>query len=323
MPKELVHWKVAGRVAELLAGGPFGPALSRCPHALRLGACFHDSLYYLRGEHPQGMRSLPHRLHGSHGEDTFALLALQAAHVRARGHDPAPAAFFVGMVSHIFADAAIHPLVFHLTGNYYDPDPLRRTGAIRRHRALESLMDMVVAGGPEGVLGLSLRAEAQGLECPLPQAYPVDALAAMAGCDGWAAARAVAESLDAFCSMQALCRMQGLARLVRELAPLLPGQLREIAGLFYAPQLWEQRAALTGEIAFRNPASGEERRLSLAALMEEAARATAVFCAAQAQAVFEAGILREPGLGPSLDMGLPGVPVSRAAHFAAQLVPAD
>ena len=180
MPKEVVHWTVAARAAELLSAGPFGPALARCPNGLRLGASFHDTLFYLRGEHPAGMRTLPHRLHGSHGEDTFELLRLQAAHLHARRDEPLPTAFFVGLASHIFADAAIHPLVFFLTGNYYDPDERKRTGAVRRHRALESLLDMVAAGSFEAVLGQSLRSLVNGLEGPLSLACPAQGLAGLA-----------------------------------------------------------------------------------------------------------------------------------------------
>jgi len=323
MPKEIVHWMVAARSAELLAGGPFAPALARCPSGLRLGAVYHDVFFYLRGEHPAGLKALPHRLHGSHGEDSFDLLRLEAAHLHARKADPLPTAFFVGLVSHIFADATLHPLVYHLTGNYYDQDEKRRTGAVRRHRALECLLDMVAAGGPEGVLDQSLRGLVNALEGPLALACPPEALARLAGCDTSAAAKGLAESLETYCTVQSLIRMPTLARLAREFSGLMPGSLRELAALFYAPQLYEQQGEVSGRLRFRNPATGEALQGTLAELMELAARRTAAFCAAQAPSIAAKGVLAGEGVGPSLDMGLPGVPVTEARYFAARLLPAD
>jgi hypothetical protein len=323
MPKEVVHWMVAKRAGELLSSGPYGPALARCPNGLRLGAVWHDILFYLRGEYPAGLKALPHRLHGSHGEDTFALLRLQAAHMRERKDQPLPTALFVGLASHIFADAAIHPLVYHLTGNYYDPDEKRRTGAVRRHRALECLLDMVAAGGPEAVLGQSLRELVNGLEGPLSLAVAPERLAALAGCEAKAVQKGLGDALDTYCTMQALCRMPTLARLLRDVSGILPDGLREIAALFYAPQLYEQRAAVDGRVSYQNPVTGEAFSGTLTGLMEQAARRTAEFCSAQAASIIARGELAGKGSGPSLDMGLPETPAAQARFFAVRLLPTD
>jgi len=323
MPKEIVHWMVAERAAELLAKSPFGPALTRCPKGLRLGAVHHDILFYLRGEHPAGLKALPHRLHGSHGEDSFELLRLHAAHLHQRKIEPLPTAYFVGLASHIFADATLHSLVYHLTGNYYDADEKKRTGAVRRHRALEGLLDMVAAGGLDAVTGQSLRALVEGLEGPLSLACPPELMAGLAGSTAQAAEKAQAEALETFCTMQALSRMPTLSRLLREFSSLLPDSLREIAALFYAPQLYEQRGEVGGRMRYQNPVSGEALSGTLAELMELAARRTAAFCQAQAPSIAASGELKGEGFGPSLDMGLPGVPASQARFFASRLLPAD
>jgi len=323
MPKEIVHWMVAERAGELLSGGPFGPALSRCPSGLRLGAVFHDALFYLRGDHPSGLISLPHRLHGSHGEDSYDLLRLQAAHLHAHKTQPLPTAFFVGLASHVFADATLHPLVYYLTGNYYDADARRRTAAVRRHRALESLLDMVAAGGPDEVREQSLRALVSGLEGPLALACPPESLAALAGCDAKAAQKGLDDALQTYCTMQNLCRMPVLAGLLRDLSGILPASLREIAALFYAPQLYEQQGAVAGRMNYRNPATGDWLYGSLAELMELAARRTARFCASQAPSLTAAGALKDEGSGPTLDMGLPGVPVTQARYFSPNPLPTD
>jgi len=323
MPKEIVHWMVAARAADLLSDGPFGPALARCPNGLRLGAVYHDALFYLRGEHDEGMKALPHRLHGSHGEDSFDLLRLQAAHLHARRTEPLPTAFFVGLASHIFADATLHPLVYHLTGNYYDTDEKRRTGAVRRHRSLECLLDMLAAGGPEEVRDMSLRALLNDLEGPLALACPPESLARLAGCGVDAARKAIGDAFETYYTMQGLCRMPVLAGLLRDFSPFMPGSLREIAALFYAPQLYDQKGAVEGRLGYRNPVTGDRYSGTLAELMELAARRTAGFCAGQAKPLASAGALKDEGVGPSLDMGLPGVSVTQARYFASRLLPAD
>lgn len=323
MPKEIVHWMVAARSAELLAAGPFGPALARCPQGLRLGAVFHDILFYLRGEHPAGLKSLPHRLHSSHGEDSFDLLRLQAAHLHAHASTPLPTAFFVGLASHIFADATLHPLVYYLTGNYYDADEKKRTGAVRRHRAMEGLLDMVAAGGPEAVVDQSLRLLVNRQEGPLSLACPPEVLAGLAGCEPKAVEKGLAEALETYCTLQTYFRMPTLASVLRELSGLLPGSLREIAALFYAPQLYDQRQAVSGRMSYQNPATGEALSGTLGELMELAARRTAAFCSAQAASIAAKGALEGEGCGPSLDMGLPSIPVSQARFFASRLLPAD
>lgn len=336
MPKEIVHWMVAERAAQLLADSPFAPALVRCPNGLKLGAVLHDTLFYLRGEHPAGMKNLPHRLHGSHGEDSFDILRLQAAHMRQNADQPLPAAVFVGLASHIFADVNMHPMIYHLTGNYYAQDERARTSAVQHHRALEGLLDMVAVEsalaasplgggvkGPDAVLNKSLKLLVAGLEGPLELAWPSANLARLAGCQPEGAKKALLDSLDTYQTMQGLFRMQFLARLLRDLAPVLPAQACEIVALFYAPQLYEQRAAVSGSIGYRHPVTGENLRASLAELMERAARQTADFCRAQAEAIARRGELAAQDPGPTLDMGLPGVPVSQARFFAATPLPRD
>jgi len=323
MPREIVHWMVAERAAELLASGPFGPALRTSPNGLRYGAVFHDVLFYLRGDYPEGLKTLPQRLHGAQGEDTYELLRLYAPHIRAMRGLALPTSFFVGLVSHIFADATIHPLVYHFTGNYYDEDPVRRTRAVRRHRTLETLLDMVAAGGPAAVEKTSLRGVVNGVEGKLSVAFPPEMLGSMAGMDPAKAFAAFDSALDDYCYMQALCRMSTLSRWVRELEGWLPDKGREIAALFYAAQLWDKRDSVSGKLTFRNPATGDVFTNTLAGLMDLAARQTAWFCASQAPSLIAAGALSESAAGPSLDLGVAGVASSKAGYFAALPLPPE
>ena len=181
-------------------------------------------------------------------------------------------------------------------------------------------MDMVAAGGPDAVRSQALGELVDGMEEPLAQASPPALLARLCGAGEDQAARALQDALSSYRTMQALCRSESLSSAAHALSPLLPAKAREIAALFYAPQLWEQRSALSGTIAYRNPASGQADSATLAGLMERAARQAADWCAAQAPEILRSGRLAHvqggTSPGPSLDMGLPATPTSAARHFA-------
>ena len=108
-----------------------------------------------------------------------------------------------------------------------------------------------------------------------------------------------------------------------------------IIGVFYASKPSEMLCAVLpdGQVIiqdrtwramnYRNPATGDWLYGSLAELMELAARRTARFCASQAPSLTAAGALKDEGSGPTLDMGLPGVPVTQARYFSPNPLPTD
>jgi len=280
-------------------------------------------LFYLRGDYPAALLELPQRLHGAHGEDTYELLRVYAPHMYSMRSMALPTAVFVGLAAHIFADATLHPLVYHFTGNYYDADPVRRTTAIRRHRTLETLLDMVAAGGLDKVVQTSLKAVVDNVEGPLSLACPPEILGTLAGVDAATVTKGFRDALDSYGTMQALARMPTLAKWVRGFEGWLPAKGREIAALFYAPQLWELRASVGGALTFRNPYTGEVFTQSLAELMELAARQTAWFCTTQVPGLIAGGNLAETAPGPSLDLGVASVDTSQAKYFASRTLPPE
>lgn len=317
MPKDVTHWLVAGRTRELLRGTGFGLAMERCPNACLLGAVFHDVLFYLTGTHPKSLVLLPDTLHGLNGEDTFAVLTWQA-----EGSDPARAtfraSFLAGLATHVMTDALMHPLIFFHTGNYYDRDDAARTNAVRRHRALESLVDIHLAGGLEALSAWSLKriVTLAGQEGDLASLFPTARLAEAARIPEPALRQAVQESLKTHTLMQSLYTVGPLAWLVHELSPLLPNKLRELAALFYAPQLLEHLPAIAGRIAYLHPVSGEPCSAELRELVERAAAESARLLRQIEPAMLGRARLAFPGPGPSLNTGMPGVPAEAMTHFA-------
>ncbi|WP_022660868.1 zinc dependent phospholipase C family protein [Paucidesulfovibrio longus] len=312
MPKEYTHFRIAERSAGLLAGTRFGadlvPLQGRVRAALLLGSVFHDAPYYLETpgrEESESLLELPHLLHGKKGRDTHALLRAQAAHAAALNGSPEAKearAFLVGLASHLCADATLHPMVFHLTGDYFG-----EPGAVERHRLLESCLDLAVAGSRAELRSRRLTRLLRSCD-PVPLA-PLDFLGVLSGNGNGGVNAALRRAWRTFSRMQFLA-LSPLGAALARLRPLLPQKSRlprEILALLYpdaasaAPIL----EFLSGRISYLHPVTGEPRSASIEELMEEASQKTVRLCAALEPAAFgdadPSGVI---GRGPGLDTGL-------------------
>jgi hypothetical protein len=233
MPKDLIHFAVAERTAARLAATRYAPSLAP-GHGLLLGAVFHDALFYATPPGGVPLERLAHRLHGADGEDTFTLIRIQAEHA-AEAETLLARSLLVGMVSHLYADAVMHPLVWHLSGDYYSPIPAEKTAARQRHRALEALMDMLVCPGMLGRSRYSLRLMLR--RCPrILDGLPMARLGSMASMTPSAATSALGRAWATYAIFQAAYSNRLLARTAYTLRPALPGPAAELAALFYAPR---------------------------------------------------------------------------------------
>jgi len=316
MPKELIHFKTALATAARLTDTRFAPCLDDARPGLLLGSVFHDVLFYAVRERGRPLERLSHRFHGVDGGDPFDLIRMQARHAARPYARPLAAAVLVGMVSHLFADAELHPLVWHCTGHYYDADPGAQSLARQRHRAMEGLMDRAACpelfGDPEYFLRTQLA------RCPAiaTRGVDLDDLARKAGMDRLAAGEELGAAWALYGLVQRACAMQPLARLLHALRPVLPEKAREVVALFHAPQLLRQAAFLDGEIAYAHPVTGEPASTTLAEAMDRAADKAAACCRTLEPAVFDGDGPLLPEAAPSMETGQPGVPAERMTHFA-------
>lgn len=310
MPKELTHWLVAQATAKRLADTPWQASLTACPNMLRIGSVAHDALYYLPASAPAPCRRVPYVLSGHEGEDPHEILRLlardHAAHPR-----PWLAAWLAGLATHIAADTTFHPLVFWATGDYHHPDPRRRTRAVQRHRAFEALMDIHFMGGIGRVLPMSLSRTLRGAETPRETLFAEGRLTDTTGVEAGLARECQARAWRIFAVMQALARTTWLSSGLYAARGLLPSGVRELLALHYIPAMTAQLPRLAGEIDYRHPVTGEERRESLDALFERAVQRAAELLLALAPAVFEG---KEPDLAPGLP--LDGGTAGALTHFA-------
>jgi hypothetical protein len=316
MPKDLIHFKVAMQTADRLADTRFGPPLSRNTPGLLLGAVFHDVLFYGVTKAGRPLAALADRLHGANGQDTYGLVRIQAGHAAVCDDQDLASALLVGMVSHLFADAAMHPLVWHLSGHYYANKPEEKTLARQHHRALESLMDMLfcpeMLGRPLFLIRHLLRTTGPGLL----DALPMDKLADLAGISAGKARKGLRSAFRIHAGFQAAYPVKILARLLFALMPILPDAAREIAALFYAPQLMIQADRLRGEVNFRHPVTGKAASRAIPDMMNQAADKAADLCRRLERTVYEGEKPDLPESGPSMDAGLSGTSADAMRYFA-------
>ncbi|HOS97024.1 MAG TPA: zinc dependent phospholipase C family protein [Deltaproteobacteria bacterium] len=134
MPKENTHLLFAHGLLEDLTGRPMLKEISGNLNAYLLGSIIPDTFYY--GSR-KGLTRISETFHGRDGNptNTTIIQVLQAA----RG--PRDVAFILGYITHCALDITFHPVVYYLSGNYYDQDPVKKQQAVHRHRRLETCMD--------------------------------------------------------------------------------------------------------------------------------------------------------------------------------------
>lgn len=285
-----------------MKGTVLGDAVASNPYCLRLGAVFHDALFYL----PEMSKiarfpALAYQLHGTKGEDTYDIVRKLA--VTAGNSDrPGPLmGFLVGVVSHIHADALFHPLVHTVTGKYFDPNPDQKTRAIQAHRRYETLMDLFFCGGPRNLKQYSLKRYLKKAEIPPFRLFD-EALATVAKEKGLPGlSYAVVRAFRNFAIMQSLYKIQILSGLLYRLEPFVPCSLKEIAALFYSPQLTSKLPQLSAVISYQNPLTGDALSQSLKTIFDTTVEKSSAFCRTIEPALVHRMPLQLAERGPSME----------------------
>lgn len=317
MPKEITHWLIAAETARLIGRSALGEAVSAFPNCFKLGAILPDVLFFTAWYKNGGIYvDLADEYHGVNGEDTFILLRSLAEIPPDDPYARQMQAIWAGVVAHIHADIVFHPLVFYLTGNYHDSDPVARTRAVQSHRRFEALMDLRFAERTGGTKSHSLRAVLAGLEIPRPRLYERLPHCNARGAELPGMPAALEFSLWEYQLLQAMNKCLFLGGALHFMDGVLPDGANEIAATFQAPQMRSLFPALDAEIQYRNPVTGDETASRIDDLFHEAAKRSADFCLKMERAVLE----NDPDLiaehGPSLCYGMEGVSADRGRFFA-------
>jgi hypothetical protein len=132
MPKENTHAAFAYSVLDWLNDGTLKGCLSEHILTYLLGSISPDTFYY------SPYSAVSEHLHGKAGNPTNEPLPDLLEDPRSLSD----IAFACGYLTHCALDITFHPVIYYLSGNYYDPDARLRASAVYGHRHLETCMDL-------------------------------------------------------------------------------------------------------------------------------------------------------------------------------------
>ncbi len=245
MPKENTHAAFAYDVLDSLSEETIRRGLSAHLGPYLLGSISPDTFYY------SPYSAVSEHLHGKAGNPTNELLP----DLLPASRTPRDVAFACGYLSHCALDITFHPVIYFLSGNYYDPDARLRARAVYLHRHLETCLDMALGNRlrihalfkPEMVEGLAYESYVAGTFSLPPSGIRK-------------AYRTQLRYNRAFASQAAYT----LARVLTALgAPLDPNA----RGLFYGDCRADTLELFSGPIAYRDLISGREYASAVPALL--------------------------------------------------------
>ena len=141
MPKENTHIYFASELMRHLPDAELRHILESHRTYVFLGAVIPDTMYYSRRE------DIADTLHGKSGNLTNELILdmLEKTELNLQNTEAErDLAFCCGYISHCALDITFHPMVYYLSGDYYDPDPVRREQAVYLHRHIETCLDVFI-----------------------------------------------------------------------------------------------------------------------------------------------------------------------------------
>jgi hypothetical protein len=301
MPKENTHLYFAHQVAEVIPDEALANLIRREMGVFYFGSVVPDTFYYSKKSE---VIKISEYLHGKDGNLTneFIFELLKKAK---ESRNQADLVFALGFITHCVLDIVFHPVIYYLSGNYYDPNREAADRAIYLHRHLETALDARVN-----------------------QSFYFDKLIRLS-------------FLDKLSFDEVLIKKFGISRAeflltLRHKALLLKalhydwlyyvlvalrrlGLVRRpvLVGIFYRNLKHEQHS-LPDFIAYRHPVSGEAKQVTIQELFYKA-RHLAVDRLTAAYAYYLGEIKKEEALeiihGESLSAGLEGAAVGTMRYF--------
>jgi hypothetical protein len=292
MPKELTHWLLAERaLAALPVGSRLKEIITRHREAYLGGAVLPDTLAHIfRGPYHPTARDLGRRFHDQTGNSYQPLINAEAS--LPDGLPPALLACFLGVISHMEADIALHPYIYAATGD----------SGIGAHYRLETAIDLRFL--QQGSAPAQRRLD-RLLSGPDREVL-VSAAGLLFDPEGKLPRRALEQSLALHCRFQSLYDRAFWKLAVRLLARVCGSPFREQRHLFY-PLRGIRKRVETGEgKGWRHPETGELLDASLHDLTQQAVeRTVAVFLRIEAAGSLADALAQTPGA--NLLTGLQGV----------------
>ena len=142
MPKENTHLFLINGIMEAMDHADVRGILRANYDALCFGGIMADTFFYSSNKDVVKFGEV---LHGKDGEKTNWLTFELLDHARRRKCERF-LSLSMGYISHCVFDITFHPVIYYLTGNYYDKDEEKRDRAVYNHRLMETRLDSHVNG---------------------------------------------------------------------------------------------------------------------------------------------------------------------------------
>lgn len=310
MPKEVTHWVIADEVARQLDNSVFKAAQTN-RNALLIGAVFHDILYYYRGKNNE-IIILPDHLHGARKDDTYDVVRriLAKLYGCSGGDRECLLAFLAGVITHIFADIHFHPMVYHMTGNYYESSK-----AVIRHRTLECVLDFYFCEHFREQYDFN-RVFSE-CTCDYSRLFS-DLYSVPMGNNndqGQDIAEDIIGSYRFFTKFRGIYSRRFIGNILHTMDFLFPTSLKKISAVFYADRLKKSIPKLSNKIDYQNPVTGDSFEVTLEEFKTKTVEDSVEFCLYLEKECLgkENPVIK--GKGASLETGLVGSNVDDMKHF--------
>jgi hypothetical protein len=142
LPKENTHILLVNSIIASLECGEIKTMLQANYESICFGSIVADTFFYSSNK---DIVKISEELHGKEGEKTNELIFDMLDHAR-QYKSGELLCLSMGYISHCVFDMIFHPIIYYLTGNYYDKDSTKSDQAVYRHRLIETKLDNHING---------------------------------------------------------------------------------------------------------------------------------------------------------------------------------
>jgi hypothetical protein len=142
LPKENTHVLLVNRIINALDCGELKTLMQTNYESVCFGSIVADTFFYSSNK---DVVRISEELHGKEGEKTNEIIFVLLDHAR-QYMSGKLLCLTMGYISHCVFDIIFHPVIYSLTGNYYDKDTERSDHAVYRHRLIETKLDKHING---------------------------------------------------------------------------------------------------------------------------------------------------------------------------------
>jgi hypothetical protein len=137
VPKENTHLLLINGVINAIDSEQIRTLMNANYESICFGSIVADTFFYSANK---DVVQIAEELHGKEGERTNGLTFELLDHARHHRSEKV-LCMSMGYISHCVFDMIFHPVIYYLTGNYYDKDTTKSDQAVYRHRLIETKLD--------------------------------------------------------------------------------------------------------------------------------------------------------------------------------------